>query len=61
MRDLKKGDVIHVGNITCEVAEIIWQEPWQWRNAYHLEFKDTDGIYRSWKQSYDGGKAILKE
>ena len=45
MRDLKPGDVVHVQGIVCEIAEIAWQEPWDWREAYYLEFRDTNGIY----------------
>ena len=52
MRDLKPGDVVH--------AEIAWQEPWDWREAYYLEFRDANGIYRCWKQNFDGGYAELK-
>lgn len=55
MRDLKPGDVVHVQGIVCEIAEIAWQEPWDWREAYYLEFRDANGIYRSWKQNFDGG------
>ena len=60
MRDLKPGDVVHVQGIVCEIAEIAWLEPWDWREAYYLEFRDTNGIYRSWKQNFDGGYAELK-
>lgn len=61
MRDLKPGDIIHCCNITCEIKEIKYQEPWNWRNAYYIEFLDTNGNYRSWKQNFDGGYAELKE
>ena len=69
-RQLKVGDKIQcpitVGNIiipdhTVEIAEIVTQEPWEWRNAYYIEFKDTKGNYHSWKQNQDGGKAILRK
>lgn len=35
MRDLRPGDIIHVQGIICEVSEIAWQEPWEWREAYY--------------------------
>jgi len=60
-RDLKVGDKIHCKGITCTIKEIAWQESWTMRNSYYLEFRDTDGIYRSWKQCYDGGYAELVE
>lgn len=57
MRDLRPGDVVHCQGIVCTIKEIVWQEPWEWREAYYLEFLDTNGVYRSWKQNYDGGYA----
>ncbi len=69
MRQLEVGDKVQVpvevGNIiipdfTVEIAEIIYQEPWEWREAYYIDFRDTHGTYRSWRQNFDGGKAILK-
>lgn len=57
MRDLKPGDIVHCHGIVCEIKKIAWQEPWSWRNAYYLEFRDTNGVYRSWKQNFDGGYA----
>lgn len=61
MRDLRPGDKVHVNGITYEIKEIKYQEPWKWREAYYLEFYDTDGNYRSWKQVFDGGYAELKD
>lgn len=61
MRDLRPGDKMHCKGIVCEIKEITYQEPWEWREAYYLEFRDTDGNYRSWKQNFDGGYAELKE
>ena len=61
MRDLQVGDVVVCQGIMCTIAEIAWQEPWSMRNSYYLEFRDTDGVYRSWKQVQDGGRAILQE
>ena len=60
MRDLRPGDVVHCQGITCIIKEITYQEPWEWREAYYLEFRDTDGVYRSWKQNFDGGYEELK-
>ena len=61
MRDLKVGDVVHCKGITCEIKEIIEQEPWEWRKAYYVEFRDTNDVYRNWKQNIDGGHAELKD
>lgn len=60
LRDLRPGDVVHCQGITCTIEEIAWQEPWEMRKAYYLEFRDTNGVYRSWKQNFDGGYADLK-
>lgn len=40
------------------IAKIAYQEPFSWRNAYYIEFWDTNGAYRSWKQKSDGGHVI---
>lgn len=45
MRDLRPGDVVHCQGIVCTIKEIVWQEPWEWREAYYLEFLDTNGVY----------------
>lgn len=57
-KELKVGDLIICQGIRCVIGEIAWQEPWSMRQAYCLEFRDTDGVYRSWKQNIDGGKAF---
>lgn len=57
---LEPGDKICVKGITCTIKEIVVQEPWEWRNAFYIEFRDTNGVYRSWKQNFDGGKVIPK-
>ncbi len=59
-RQLVVGDTIKARGITATIAEITFQEPWEWRNAWYLEFTDTNGVYRNWKQSCDGGKAYDK-
>ena len=59
VRDLRPGDVVYCQGIACIIKEIVWQEPWEMRKAYCLEFLDTNGIYRSWKQNFDGGYAEL--
>lgn len=58
-RQLRPGDTIVCQGIRATIKEIAFQEPWEWRQAYYLEFRDTNGIYRSWKQNFDGGYAIL--
>ena len=59
-RQLEVGDIIRCQGIRAKIAEIAFQEPWEWRNSYYLEFRDTDGVYRSWKQEFDGGVAYDK-
>ena len=57
-RQLQIGDTIICQGIRATIKEIAFQEPWSWRNSWYLEFKDTNGGYRSWKQLWDGGYAI---
>ena len=60
-RQLVVGDTIKVQGIKATIASITFQEPWSWRNSWYIEFTDTTGEYRSWKQEYDGGKAFDKD
>lgn len=60
-RQLVVGDIIRCQGIRAQIASIAFQEPWEWRNAYYLEFRDTKGVYRSWKQLDDGGTAYDKD
>lgn len=60
-RQLEIGDIIKVQGITATIASIAFQEPWSWRKSYYLEFTDTNGVYRSWKQEFDGGNAYSKD
>lgn len=60
-RQLQEGDTIRCQGIKATIAKIAFQEPWEWRKAWYLEFTDTDGCYRSWKQADDGGKAFDKD
>ena len=69
-RQLEVGDTIkvprNIGLVTITdysivIGEILYQEPWAWRNAYYIEFKDNAGRYHFWQQKYDGGTAILAD
>lgn len=56
-RQLVAGDIVRVRGIKAVIDHISFQEPWAWRKSYYLEFIDTNGVYRSWKQETDGGTA----
>ena len=56
-RQLRVGDTVKVHGISATIASITFQEPWEWRNAWYLEFTDTKGNYINWKQNCDGGTA----
>lgn len=56
--DLPVG-MITIKGFTMTITEIIYQEPYEWRDAYYIEFLDQNGCYRSWKQNIDGGKAVI--
>lgn len=61
MRQLVEGDKIFCAGHKVTIKQIAFQEPWEWRNAWYLEFTDTNGVYRSWKQNFDGGIAFDKD
>ena len=59
-RILMVGDTIHVPDrelkrfINAKIAEITYQDDFG-DDGLECEFRDTDGIYRNWKQRFDGG------
>lgn len=53
-RRLEPGDKIVCQGIEATIAEIKYQEYWE-DDGFIVEFTDTNGIYRSWKQALDGG------
>ena len=54
----RKGDKIACMGITVTIAKIIYQEHYF---DWDIEFIDTDGNYRHWKQYFDGGHLIKKK
>lgn len=53
-RKLVPGDIVVCKGIRTEIKEITFQEFWE-GEGFYTAFFDTTGIYRSWKQWYDGG------
>lgn len=56
---LEPGDRICCQGIICTIKEIVYQEYWE-GHGFHTEFRDTDGVYHSWKQEIDGGHVTPK-
>lgn len=52
-RKLEPGDKIVCQGIEATIAEIKYQEYWE-DEGFIVEFTDTNGVYRSWKQALDG-------
>ena len=66
VRPARPGDIVVCKGIHAEIAKIAYQEyllsdrndgTYDWS----IEFMDTKGNYRSWKQYWDGGEIILKD
>lgn len=57
---LEPGDTIICKGIRATIKEISFQE-WYHDTGFITEFRDTNGVYRSWKQYLDGGKIIEKQ
>ena len=70
---VKVGDKVRAMGITSTIAMIYYCDVYvetghpMFREAkdedeyyifYDIEFRDTDGVLRHWKSSYDGGKLI---
>jgi len=58
--ELKPGDIITCQRIRAIIKEITFQEYWE-DDGYYVEFRDTNGVYRNWKQWVDGGTVTLVE
>ena len=56
MKTAKIGDKIHSHGITVEIAKLFYSDCWG--DVWDIEFVDTMGNYRHWKQQYDGGYFI---
>lgn len=56
-RKLEPGDKIVCQGIEATIAEIQYQEYWE-DSGFITEFIDTNGIYRNWKQQFDGRYVI---
>lgn len=56
-KQIRTGDKIHCMGVTAEVARILYQERY---GTWDVEFIDTQGNYRHWKQYFDGGFIIPK-
>ena len=57
---LEIGDIVVCKGIRAEIASITFQEYWGEDEGFYIEFRDTNGNYRNWKQYIDGGYVIPK-
>lgn len=57
---LEPGDKVKCQGFICTIAEIAFQEYYE-GYGFITEFRDTNGVYRNWKQEVDGGELIAKE
>lgn len=60
------GDTIHCQGIAAVIAEIYYNDRFielipdqedEYAIFYDIEFRDTNGVLRSWKSIFDGGYA----
>lgn len=54
----RKGDIVECMGICATIDKILYQDFWE---NWDIEFIDTNGNYRHWKQGFDGGRLIQKE
>ena len=60
MDEMKKampGDIVSCKGIKATIAEI-HEQYWHCLDGCGIEFTDTNGRYRMWKQHADGGRLI---
>lgn len=58
MRKVRKGDRIHCMGITVTIQKVFYYDWWE---TWDIEFIDTEGNYRHWKQAYDGGEFFPRQ
>lgn len=58
-KQLEPGDTIICKGIRATILTITFQEYWE-GEGFYAEFRDTNGVYRNWKQWVDGGEVIPK-
>ena len=56
-KTLEIGDKVKCQGITCTIKEVAFQEYYE-GYGFVTEFRDTNGVYRNWKQWVDGGEVI---
>ena len=54
--EAEKGDRIHAHGITVTIDKLYYSEFLD--GTWDIEFVDSDGHYRHWKQYYDGGEFL---
>jgi len=53
---MKKGTKIRCKGMTVTVNEVLYADKWD--GKWDVEFIDSNGNYRHWKQELDGGEVI---
>lgn len=53
------GDCVYCKGVYAQIKKIEYQDHFG-EEGFDMEFTDTSGRYRSWKQRYDGGTLINK-
>lgn len=59
MKNVKRGDRIHCNGITVEIGKVVYQD--YYAGTWDIEFFDTQGNYRHWKQALDGGHLVRQK
>ena len=57
MKKAMKGAKVKAMGIIATI-DILYYSDYDERDGWDIEFKDTNGIYRHWKQIYDGGEYV---
>ena len=57
-KQARRGDMVACMGIVVTIENILYQEFFE---DWDIEFIDTDGNYRHWKQYFDGGRLIPKK
>lgn len=58
IKEARKGDVVKAQGIHAEIEKIYYQDYDRHENMWDIEFLDTTGHHRHWKQCFDGGELV---
>lgn len=57
MKKATVGDKVKALGFVVTIGKILYQDYWE-EDGWDIEFIDSEGQYRHWKQGFDGGELL---